>query len=108
MIAATEGTFEMADIFTHTVPDTGAEDAESTFGPPGTSIADRLRRTALLMSMQYTRLFQDPLHTLFPSVGPTGATGGRRLGFGLASVKNVGGICRTWPANMFRLELVRA
>jgi hypothetical protein len=79
----------MADFFTHNVPDLG--EGDSYLGPPGTSIADRLRRAALLMTMETKNLWQDPLHTLFPSVGPTGATGGRRIGFGIASVKNVGG-----------------
>jgi hypothetical protein len=83
--------FEMADFFTHNAPDLGAEDEESMMGAPGTSIADRFRRMALLMSMQGQRLFQDPLHTLFPSVGPTGATGGHRVGLAIANVRNIGG-----------------
>src|SRR3954466_3172857 len=33
----------------------------------------------------------DPLHVLFPSVAPTGATGGRRIGLPLLGLKNVGG-----------------
>jgi hypothetical protein len=79
----------MADLFTHNAPD--FEEGDGYLGPPGTSIADRLRRAALLITMQGQRIVQDPLHALFPSVGPTGATGGRRIGFGIASVKNVGG-----------------
>ena len=81
--------FEMADIFTHNVPDLG--EGDGYLGGPGTSIADRLRRVALLASMQTQRLWQDPLHTLFPSVGPTGATGGHRIGLAMMGVKNVGG-----------------
>jgi hypothetical protein len=90
LIAATKGVFEMADMYTHNAPDfdPGGSDL---FGPPGTSVADRFRRAALLMTMQGQRLMQDPLHTLFPSVSPTGATGGRRLGFGLATIHNAGG-----------------
>jgi len=79
----------MADFFTHNTPDFG--EGESYLGPPGTSIADRLRRMALLVSMQGKRLVQDPLHTLFPSVGPTGATGGHRVGLAMANVRNIGG-----------------
>lgn len=79
----------MADFFTHNTPDYGEEDG--LMGPPGTSIADRFRRAALLMSMDTKRLWQDPLHTLFPSVNPTGATGGRRVGLALANVRNIGG-----------------
>jgi hypothetical protein len=78
------------DIFTHNLPDYGEAD-DKIMGPAGTSIADRLRRTALLTSMMTQRLWNDPLHTIFPSVGPTGATGGHRIGFGLGTVKNVGG-----------------
>jgi hypothetical protein len=81
--------FEMADFFTHNAPDLG-EDG-TLLGPPGTSIADKFRRIALQMTMQGQRLFQDPLHALFPSVGPTGATGGHSVGLPLASLKNVGG-----------------
>jgi hypothetical protein len=90
MIAATRGAFEMADLYTRTVPDFG-EDGSELLGPPETSVADKFRRAALLMSMETKRLLQDPLHTLFPSVSPTGATGGRRIGFGIASIKNAGG-----------------
>jgi hypothetical protein len=79
----------MADFFTHNAPDLG--EGDSYLGGPGTSIADRLRRAALVMTTQGQRLWQDPLHTLFPSVGPTGATGGHRVGLGIASIKNVGG-----------------
>jgi hypothetical protein len=80
----------MAEFFTHNVPDFGDEDS-STMGPPETSIADRFRRIALLMGMQAKRLTQDPLHTLFPSIGPTGATGGHRVGLAMANVRNIGG-----------------
>jgi hypothetical protein len=80
----------MAGFFTHNAPDL-FDDGNELMGAPGTSVADKLRRAALLMSLEAKRVWQDPLHTLFPSVGPTGATGGRRIGFGLASVRNVGG-----------------
>jgi hypothetical protein len=76
----------MADFFTHNAPDFGEEDG--VMGPPGTSIADRLRRAALLMTMTTQRVWQDPLHTLFPSIGPTGGAGGHRVGFGMSSAKN--------------------
>src|SRR5664279_2445316 len=89
MIAATKGAFEMADIFTHNVPD--LDEGDGYLGPPGTSIADRLRRMALVASMQTQRLWHDPLHTLFPSVGSTGATGGHRVGLAIMGLKNVGG-----------------
>jgi hypothetical protein len=79
----------MADFFTHTVPDYDEDDGLT--GPPGASIADRLRRMALMLHMTNQRLWQDPLHTLFPSVGPTGATGGRRVGLAMANVRNIGG-----------------
>jgi hypothetical protein len=79
----------MAELFTHNTPDYGEED--SIIGPSGTSIADRLRRAALHMSMVTQNAWRDPLHTFFPSVGPTGATGGRRVGLGFMSAKNVGG-----------------
>jgi len=79
----------MTDFFTHNAPDFGEEDG--VMGPPGTSIADRLRRAALLMTMTTQRVWQDPLHTLFPSIGPTGGTGGHRVGFGISTAKNVGG-----------------
>ena len=79
----------MADFFTHNAPDFGEDDG--VMGPPGTSIADRLRRLALATTMASQRLWQDPLHTLFPSVTPTGATGGHRVGFGPFALKNVGG-----------------
>src|SRR2546423_9824172 len=36
-------------------------------------------------------LMSDPLHVLFPSVAPTGATGGRRIGLPLLGLNNVGG-----------------
>lgn len=90
MIAATKGTFEMAELFTHNAPDfdPGGNDL---LGPPNTSIADKLRRMALLMSLQAKSVWQDPLHTLFPSVGPTGATGGHRVGLAMMGLKNVGG-----------------
>jgi hypothetical protein len=79
-----------ADFFTHNAPDYG-EEGDGVLGAPGTSIADRLRRVALLASMQTKRLWQDPLHTIFPTVGPTGATGGHRVGIGILAQKNVGG-----------------
>jgi hypothetical protein len=79
----------MADFFTHNAPDLG--EGDGIMGPPGTSIADSLRRAALMMSLQTQRLWHDPLHTIFPSIAPTGATGGHRVGLGLASIKNVGG-----------------
>jgi hypothetical protein len=75
----------MADMFTHNAPDYGEEDTIS--GPPETSIADRFRRMALAMSLQAKNFSRDPLHTIFPWVGPTGATGGRTVGL----AKNVGG-----------------
>jgi hypothetical protein len=81
--------FEMADFFAHNAPDLG-EDG-TLLGPPGTSIADKFRRAALVMVMQGQRMVQDTLHTLFPSIGPTGATGGHSVGLPLASLKNVGG-----------------
>jgi hypothetical protein len=89
MTAATKGAFEMADFFTYTAPD--LNEGDGILGPPGTSIADKFRRIALQMTMQGQRLFQDPLHALFPSVGPTGATGGHTVGLPLAGIKNVGG-----------------
>lgn len=52
------------DFFTHTAPDAGEEGSIS--GPPGTSIADKLRRAALLMSMTTQNLWRDPVHTLIP------------------------------------------
>ena len=79
----------MADVFTHNAPDFGEEDG--VMGPPGTWIADRLRRAALMATMTTQRLWQDPLHTLFPSISPTGATGGHRVGFGITAARNVGG-----------------
>ena len=79
----------MAEFFTHNAPDYGEEDG--IMGPPGTSIADKFRRAALLFTMTNQRLWQDPLHTLFPSIGPTGATGGHRVGLALANVRNLGG-----------------
>src|SRR6266850_1247689 len=75
----------MAEFFTHNAPDYGEED--TLLGPPGTSMADRFRRMALAMSLQAKTFSQDPLHTIFPWVGPTGATGGRTVGL----AKNVGG-----------------
>jgi hypothetical protein len=81
----------MAEFFTRNAPDFGEGEEGSYGGPPGTSIADKFRRMALLMSLQGQRLLQDPLHTLFPSVGPTGATGGRRVGLAMANVRNIGG-----------------
>jgi hypothetical protein len=77
----------MADMFTHNAPDYDPNDMGQLLGPAGTSIADRLRRMALAMSLQAKTFSQDPLHTLFPWVGPTGATGGRTVG----AAKNVGG-----------------
>ena len=67
----------MAEFFTHNAPDYGEED--SVMCPPGTSIADRLRRAALMFHLMNQRVWQDPLHTLFPTVGPTGATGEHRV-----------------------------
>ena len=81
----------MADFYTHNAPDYGDEGSDGIMGPPGTSIADRFRRAALMFTMTQQRLLHDPLHTLFPSIAPTGGTGGHRIGFGLASVKNVDG-----------------
>jgi hypothetical protein len=78
----------MAEFYTHNTPDFGEE---NSILPPGTSIADKLRRLALLTSLQVKNVWQDPLHTLFPSVGPTGATGGRRVGLAMMGLKNVGG-----------------
>lgn len=52
------------DFFTHNAPDAGQEGSIS--GPPGTSLADRLRRAALLMSMTTQNLWRDPVHTLIP------------------------------------------
>lgn len=80
----------MAEFYTHNAPDfdPGGNDL---LGPPSTSIADKLRRMALLMSLQAKSVWQDPLHTLFPSIGPTGATGGRRVGLAMANVRNIGG-----------------
>jgi hypothetical protein len=54
----------MTEFFTHNGPDFGEEDG--LMGPPGTSIADKFRRAALLMSMQAKNLWQDPGHTLLP------------------------------------------
>jgi hypothetical protein len=54
----------MADFFTRNTPDYGEED--TLMGPPGTSIADKLRRVALAMSLQAKTFTQDPLHTLIP------------------------------------------
>jgi hypothetical protein len=79
----------MADFFTHNAPDYGEEDG--VMGPPGTSFADRLRRAALMFHLTNQRVWQDPLHTLFPTVAPTGATGGHRVGIGVLAQKNVGG-----------------
>ena len=78
----------MAD-YTQNAPDLGEDDG--FLGPPGTSIADRLRRFALLGQLQGKRLLSDPLHTLFPSIGETGATGGRRIGLPIFGMSNVGG-----------------
>jgi hypothetical protein len=84
-----KGALSMAEFFTHNAPDFGEDDG--FVGPPETSIADRFRRIALLMGMQAKRLTQDPLHTLFPSIGPTGAIGGHRVGLAMANVRNIGG-----------------
>jgi hypothetical protein len=81
----------MADFFTHNAPDYGEEGSDGLMGPPGTSIADRFRRAALMFHMINQRVWQDPLHTLFPSIGPTGATGGHRVGLAMANVRNIGG-----------------
>jgi hypothetical protein len=54
----------MTEFFTRNAPDFGEED--SILGPPGTSIADKLRRMALLMSMQARTVWQDPGHALLP------------------------------------------
>ncbi|BBZ98232.1 hypothetical protein BRDID11004_08590 [Bradyrhizobium diazoefficiens] len=68
----------MAEFFTHNAPDAGEEGSIS--GPPGTSIADKLRRAALLMSMTTQNLWRDPMHTLIPwtralgTIGPEIAT----------------------------------
>jgi hypothetical protein len=59
----------MTDFFTHT----GEEGSIS--GPPGTSIADKLRRTALLMSMTTQNLWRDPVHTLIPWTRALGTIG---------------------------------
>jgi hypothetical protein len=80
----------MADFFTHNAPDFG-EEGDGIMGPAGTSVADRFRRAALLATMETKRLWQDPLHTLLPMIGPTGATGGHRVGIGPFAQKNVGG-----------------
>ena len=77
----------MPEMYTHNAPDSGEEGDDGTLGLPGTPIADKFRRIALLVSMQGKNLVQDPLRTLFPWVGPTGATGGRTVGL----AKNVGG-----------------
>src|SRR5579871_3877755 len=64
----------MADFFTYNAPDYGGED--TVLGPPGTSIADKLRRAALVMSLQAKNPWSDPVHTLIPwtralaTVGP--------------------------------------
>jgi hypothetical protein len=42
-------------------------------GPPGTSIADKFRRAALIMSRTTQHLWQDSVHTLLPWSGPVGA-----------------------------------
>jgi hypothetical protein len=81
----------MADFYTHNAPDYGEEGSDGLMGPPGTSIADRFRRAALMFHMINQRVWQDPLHTLFPSIGPTGATGGHRVGLAMANVRNIGG-----------------
>ncbi len=80
----------MADMFTHNAPDYG-EEGDGVTGPSGTSIADRLRRVALMAYMKNQRIWQDPLHTLFPMLSPTGATGGHRIGTGILARNNVGG-----------------
>jgi hypothetical protein len=54
----------MAEFFTHNAPDYGEED--TVLGPPGTSIADKLRRMALAMSLQAKSFSQDPLQTIVP------------------------------------------
>ena len=81
----------MTDMFTRNAPDYGDEADGGITGPAGTSIADRFRRVALYAYLQNKRLWQDPLHTLFPTVAPTGATGGHRVGIGPLAQKNVGG-----------------
>ncbi|MET3966826.1 hypothetical protein [Bradyrhizobium sp. S3.9.1] len=63
----------MTDFFTHNAPDAGDEDSIS--GPPGTSIADKLRRAALLMSMTTQNLWRDPVHTLIPWTRAIGTFG---------------------------------
>ncbi|TFW55801.1 hypothetical protein CT676_38505 [Bradyrhizobium sp. MOS001] len=63
----------MTEFFTHNAPDAAEEDSIS--GPPGTSIADKLRRAALLMSMTTQNLWRDPMHTLIPWTRAIGTLG---------------------------------
>jgi hypothetical protein len=60
----------MAEFFTDNAPDFGAEDG--LMGPPGTSIADRFRRAALILARTTQNTWQDPAHTLFPWSGAVG------------------------------------
>lgn len=52
---------DQPDYFTRAYPD---EDALA--GPPGTSIADRLRRAALYLTLAHRNIWRDPGHTLLP------------------------------------------
>ncbi|KJC34409.1 hypothetical protein [Bradyrhizobium sp. LTSP857] len=83
----------MTELFTHNAPDAGQEGSIS--GPPGTSIADKLRRAALLMSMTTQNLWRDPVHTLIPwtraigTIGPeiaTSAANHARHGAGMPDI----------------------
>jgi hypothetical protein len=64
-------TTAMADFYTHNAPDFGEDDG--VMGPPGTSIADKFRRAALMMSLQAKNFSQDPLHTIAPWTRAAGA-----------------------------------
>jgi hypothetical protein len=59
----------MAGFFTHNAPDYGEQNDVS---PPGTPIADALRRAALIMSRTTKHLWQDPTGTLLPWTGAVG------------------------------------
>jgi hypothetical protein len=61
----------MTDTFTRNAPDYG--EGDGVLGPPGTPVADRFRRMALLMSLQAKSLWNDPGHTLLPWTRPVGA-----------------------------------
>jgi hypothetical protein len=72
------GRDDMADFFTHNAPDFGEED--TLLGPPATSIADRLWRAPLALSIQAKNTWQDPVHTLIPWMRALATVGQRSRG----------------------------